>query len=260
MNDNEQSPPDKNWQPLTLRQRRVVGVLIEKAKTTPDAYPMTLNALVAGSNQKSNRSPQLQLDTEDVADTLDQLRAIHAVVEVHGDGRVAKFKHMMYEWLGVNKVELAIMGELLLRGEQSVGDLRGRASRMERIESVAALQPLLQGLMDRGLVIALTPAGRGQLVTHGLYPEAELNQVRQHLPNPTRPASTSTPAQSAQAQSAQAQSAQAQSAQAQSAQAQASQSPAPGTSLAALQSELESLKAKLQRVMDRVEALENRSM
>ena len=182
---------ERRWQPLSPRQRRVVGVLIEKAKTTPDSYPLTLNSLVSGCNQKSNRAPQMELTAEQVADVLDELRALEAVVEVHGDGRVAKFKHCMYQWLGVDKVQLAVMGELLLRGEQTVGDLRQRASRMEAIESVAALQPILKELMDAGLVVSLTPAGRGQVVTHGLYPESEKANIGQACQAPSSTPSTS---------------------------------------------------------------------
>ena len=75
---------------LTLRQRRVFGVLVEKAKTTPDAYPMTINGLVAGCNQKSNREPQMNLTPEDVEQVLEELRSMGAVTEVQGSGRVAK--------------------------------------------------------------------------------------------------------------------------------------------------------------------------
>ena len=91
------------WQPLERNQRRVAGVLVEKAKTTPENYPLTLNALVNGSNQKSNRFPQMQLDEEQVQDALDQLRALGAVALTEGDGRVDKHRHLLYEWLGVDK-------------------------------------------------------------------------------------------------------------------------------------------------------------
>jgi uncharacterized protein YceH (UPF0502 family) len=177
----EGSQPAPAWQPLTSRQRRVVGVLIEKAKTTRDAYPLTLNALTNGCNQKSNRSPQMTLSPDDVETVLDELRELGAVTEVQSSGRVAKFRHQMYEWLGVDKVELAVMAELLLRGEQTVGELRGRASRMEPIASAAELRPILQSLIAKRLVIALTPEGRGQIVSHGLYRDRELEQLRARL-------------------------------------------------------------------------------
>ena len=78
---------------MSSRQRRVVGVLIEKAKTTPDVYPMTLNSLVAGCNQKSNRSPQMNLNADDVQQAVDELREMGAIVEVQGSGRVPKYRH-----------------------------------------------------------------------------------------------------------------------------------------------------------------------
>ena len=165
------------WRPLSPRQRRVVGVLIEKAKTTPDAYPLSLNALTTGCNQKSNRSPQMQLTPDDVQTVLDELRDLGAVVEVQTSGRVPKYRHLMYEWLGVDKVELAVMAELLLRGEQTVGELRARSSRMETIASQDELRPVLHSLIEKKLVLALSPEGRGQVVSHGLYKERELAEL-----------------------------------------------------------------------------------
>jgi hypothetical protein len=166
------------WQPLSLRQRRVFGVLVEKAKTTPDAYPMTINGLVAGCNQKSNREPQLSLSPEEVEQVLEELRGMGAVTEVQGSGRVAKYRHHAYEWLGVEKTELAVMTELLLRGEQTLGELRGRAARMEPIADMAALKPVVDSLVAKGLMIELTSPGRGQIISHGLYKERELNELK----------------------------------------------------------------------------------
>src|SRR5438477_8977181 len=166
------------WQPLSLRQRRVFGVLIEKAKTTPDAYPMTINGLVAGCNQKSNREPVMNLSPDDVEQVLEELRGMGAVTEVQGSGRVAKYRHHAYEWLGVEKTELAVMTELLLRGEQTRGELRGRAARMEPIADLAALKPVVDSLVSKRLVIALTSPGRGQVVSHNLYKERELTEVK----------------------------------------------------------------------------------
>lgn len=165
--------PQPRWQPLDSRQRRVLGVLIEKAKTTPAGYPMTVNAVVVGCNQKSNREPLMSLEAFDVEKTLDQLRTMGAVSEVDWIGRAAKYKHHGYEWLGVTKAEIAVMTELLLRGEQTLGDLRARASRMETIHDLAELKTIVDGLIQRGLMIEVTPAGRGQIVSHNLYSEQE---------------------------------------------------------------------------------------
>ena len=170
------SPP--RWSPLSALDRRVVGVLVEKAKTTPEAYPMSTNALRTGCNQKNNRDPQLEIEIEDVEESLSRLRAVCAVAEIQGGGRVSRYRHLMYEWLGVDKVELAVMAELLLRGAQSEGDLRGRAARMEPIADVSVLRPVLAALKAKGLVIALSPEGRGHIVTHALYQPAELERIR----------------------------------------------------------------------------------
>src|SRR5579872_2493283 len=97
------------WPVLDAKERRALGVLVEKAKTTPDAYPLSLNALVTGCNQKNNRYPLSQYEPEHVEDSVDRLRLMGAVAAVQGSGRVGKYRHYMYEWLGVEKVELSIM-------------------------------------------------------------------------------------------------------------------------------------------------------
>ncbi len=165
-------------EPLTEIQCRVLGVLVEKAKTTPEQYPLSLNGLTTGCNQKSNRAPVMALHADDVQVTLDELRELGAVVEVQSSSRVAKYKHCLYDWLGVDKVEIAIVAELLLRGEQTVGELRGRAARMEPIRDLQALRPLLRSLVERGLVVELSPEGRGQIVTHGLLDESSLDVAK----------------------------------------------------------------------------------
>lgn len=166
------------WQPLSAIDRRVMGVLVEKSKTTPDQYPMSTSALRSGANQKNNRYPLMELELEDVEESLARLRAAGAVTEVQSSGRVARFRHQLYQWLGVDKVELAVMGELLLRGAQTEGELRGRAARMEPIADLAALRPIVASLKAKGLVIPLTPEGRGHVLTHALYQPRELEKVR----------------------------------------------------------------------------------
>jgi uncharacterized protein YceH (UPF0502 family) len=161
------------WQALGAIDRRVLGVLAEKAKTTPDTYPMSLNAVCTGCNQKSNRDPLMQLEPDDVEESLDRLRQLGAVGLIEGYGRVNKYRHYLYDWLGVDKVELAVMTELLLRGDQTIGELRGRASRMEPIADLDALRHILDSLKAKKLVISLTPEGRGHVVSHGLYKPRE---------------------------------------------------------------------------------------
>ena len=177
----DSSPSPKPVRPLDAAERRVLGVLIEKGKTTPDQYPLSLNAVVTGCNQKSNREPVMNLDEEEASRALASLRAAGAVAEVFGSGKIPRYRHLAYEWLGVGKEELAILGELLLRGEQSEGDLRGRASRMDPIPDLETLRGHLDALAARGLVVWLSPPGRGRLLTHGLLPDEKLEKVRSQL-------------------------------------------------------------------------------
>ena len=188
----------RRWQTLPAKDRRVAGVLVEKAKTTPDAYPMTINAIVAGCNQKSNRYPLMNLEADDVEAALDRLRALGAAAVVQGSGRVARYRHYMYEWLGVDKVEMAVMTELLLRGAQTEGELRGRAARMEPIADLAALRPVLESLKAKGLVISLTSPGRGHVVSHALYEPRELEKLQAQFAAGAVPASEPGEAETAQ--------------------------------------------------------------
>jgi hypothetical protein len=175
----ESTPPaGPKWRTLERIERRVAGVLVEKAKTTPDNYPLSVNALVNGCNQKNNRFPQMTLDEEQVTDALDSLRKAGAVALIQGDGRVEKYRHLLYDWLGVDKFEMAVMAELLLRGAQTLGELRGRAARMEPIKGIAELGPIVESLRAKGLLIFLTSPGRGGVVTHNLYQPQELAKVR----------------------------------------------------------------------------------
>ena len=175
------SGPAVAWVPLGPRERRVVGVLAEKGKTTPEYYPLTVAALVAGCNQKSNRDPITSYDSDEVEDTLQSLRKKGAAILVEAGGRVARWKHTLYEWLKVSKAELAVLIELRLRGPQTEGELRARRARMEPLPDLAALEAILEALVPRGLVFYLSPRGqkRGVVVTHGLYPPEELEKLRQ---------------------------------------------------------------------------------
>jgi len=165
-----------NWQPIPPHERRVLGVLIEKQKTskTADAYPMTLNSIVVGCNQKSNRDPVYDLDDDAVEEALDALQKKGVVVKMTGS-RADRWRHQLYELWRVTKVEMAVMAELLLRGPQSEGDLRGRASRMEDIADLDELRGLLKTLIERKLVVSVSGAGtRGAVVTHGFHAADEL--------------------------------------------------------------------------------------
>jgi len=166
------------WRPISSRERRVLGVLAEKAKTTPDQYPLSLNGIVTGCNQKTNRYPLMELEPEQVEEVLDKLKQLGAVTEVQGSGRVSKYRHHLYDWLGVEKIELSVMTELLLRGAQTEGELRQRAGRMDSIPDLGALRTLLNSLQAKGLVLSITPEGRGHVISHALYEERELDKVK----------------------------------------------------------------------------------
>jgi hypothetical protein len=191
--------PSGPWPPLGPNERRVLGVLIEKQKTLgSDAYPMSLNALVTGCNQKSNRDPVMDLEEDDVEEALMACKARGLASKVIG-GRVERWRHLLYEaWQIVDKVEMAVLAELLLRGPQTEGELRTRASRMDPIEDLDALRKVLKRLVERNLVVYLTEEDRrGAMLTHGFHDKAELARLQSRLaagatPRP-EPAHTHTP-------------------------------------------------------------------
>ena len=163
---------------LSLLEQRVLGVLIEKQKTTPDVYPMTPNGLVTGCNQKSNRDPVLSLTDDQVFATLEQLRERGLVMRVQS-GRVDKWRHLLYEAWKVEKAEIAMLAELFLRGPQTEGELRTRVSRMEPIDTLEILRELLHKLAERKFVVYLGPEGRrGTMIAHGCQDEAALEAIR----------------------------------------------------------------------------------
>ena len=172
----------ETWPALLPIERRILGVLVEKQKTsrTADAYPLTLNSLVIGCNQKSNRDPVLELDEVEVEEGLAALQQKGLVERITG-GRAERFRHQLYELWTRNGPELAVLAELLLRGAQSRGDLRGRAGRMDAIDSLDALDEILKSLAARRLVTYLSdPERRGAMVTHGFHTAEELERLRTH--------------------------------------------------------------------------------
>jgi uncharacterized protein len=156
---------------LSRPQRRVLGVLIEKAFTTPDQYPLTLKAATTGCNQKSNRDPVTNYSEEQVQRFLDELRALGLVAVVHTEGgRTERFRHYARKAYPFTEPQLAIIGELLLRGRQQPGELRTRASRMAPIESQEQLRQELATLVEQGYVQANGPLDRrGVEVDHNFY-------------------------------------------------------------------------------------------
>lgn len=160
---------------LSKRERRVLGVLLEKAFTTPDQYPLTLKAVTTGSNQKSNRDPISNYSESQVFETLEALREKGIVAVVHSDsGRTERYRHYMRHRFEFTEPQLAILTELWLRGRQTMGELRGRASRMVPIESLDQLRAEFKGLLDRKYVQSNgSIERRGIEVDHNWYQENE---------------------------------------------------------------------------------------
>src|SRR5438876_1279752 len=129
---------------------RVLGSLIEKDITTPDYYPLSLNALVNACNQKNNRDPIMSLDEDRVRDALNTLQEKRLAGPAGGaDSRVTKYEHRLQEVFNFDRREIALLCVLLLRGAQTPGELRGRAERMHRFETLDDVQSGLQRLMER---------------------------------------------------------------------------------------------------------------
>lgn len=134
---------------------RVLGTLLEKELATPDYYPMTLNALTAACNQKSNRNPVMSLSEPDVLQALETLREKRLSITASDSGRVSKYRHLLFEKMKLEPAEQAVLAELLVRGPQTVGELKGRAERMAVMGDLAQVESLLDELGERELVIKL---------------------------------------------------------------------------------------------------------
>jgi len=135
---------------LSEPEIRVLGSLVEKETTTPDYYPLTLNALVNACNQKTNREPVVSYDEDDVRDALDGLREKDLVI-ICGprDSRVPKYDNYLADKLGLTPAEVAVMCVLLLRGPQTPGELRARTERMHAFEELSEIEATLDGLASR---------------------------------------------------------------------------------------------------------------
>lgn len=148
---------------LSDNEVRVLGSLIEKELTTPEYYPLSLNSLTNACNQKSNRDPVMALMEEDVVRALDSLRFKQLVVVSADGGRVPKYRHLLAEKLGLMPAEQAIICELLVRGPQTAGELRTRGERMYAFGELAAVEEVLQELIQReSPLIALLPRQPGR--------------------------------------------------------------------------------------------------
>ena len=134
---------------LNAVEARILGALIEKDITTPDYYPLSLNALVNACNQRSNREPVMELTEDAVRDALHSLQDKRFAGPASGaDSRVAKYEHRFQEVLNLNRRETAVLCVLLLRGPQTPGELRGRTERLHRFEDLDEVQATLQRLIE----------------------------------------------------------------------------------------------------------------
>lgn len=159
------SAENSAFSPLDPEELRVVGALIEKQLTTPDYYPLTLNALVAACNQKNNRDPVVSYDEATVVRALDRLRdrRLAAMVTTAGS-RVPKYKHLLPETIGLDARDTAVICELMLRGPQTAAELRARCERFTPMSDVATTLTVLEGLAARpaGALVVRLPRQPGQ--------------------------------------------------------------------------------------------------
>lgn len=153
---------------LTAIERRVVGALVEKAFTTPDSYPLTTNSVITACNQKSARDPASNHQAHEVDEALIDLKGKGLVIQVFAEtGRTARWKHNLREAWQMERPQLAVLAELFLRGPQTEGDLRSRASRMATLATLEDLRSILDGLATRGFVRRLSPEVRKRGVMWG---------------------------------------------------------------------------------------------
>ena len=174
---------------LTEIEVRVLGALIEKEITTPDYYPLSLNSLITACNQSSNRNPVTHYDEGAVAEAAETLREKGYVHRVdRGQSRVDKYRHVVYEALNLGRPAIAVMGVLMLRGPQTLGEIRSRSSNLYNFTSLDEIQTVLESLMngENPLVVRLPrqPGQKevrfghllsGEIVAGEHEPEAESN-------------------------------------------------------------------------------------
>ncbi|MGE5491122.1 MAG: YceH family protein [Actinomycetota bacterium] len=137
-------------QPLTPVEARVLGVLIEKEKTTPDVYPLTVNSLTAGCNQKTSRDPVMNLSESEVQSALEDLRSRFLVLETSGaSGRVMRYGHNFPKGYQVPGAAVALLAVLMLRGSQTVSELRANCERLHRFADASSVEGYLEELASR---------------------------------------------------------------------------------------------------------------
>ncbi len=174
---------DLRERPLSAAEARVLATLMEKARTVPDSYPLTLNTLVIGCNQKSSREPVMQLPEAAVLEALDALRELNLVFETSGS-RVTRYEHNFQRAIGVPEQSAVLLGMLMLRGPQTAGELRLNTERWYKFLDIASVDAFLEELQDRteakggALVVKLprAPGAREQRWAHLLGGPVDLAQ------------------------------------------------------------------------------------
>jgi len=174
---------DSSLPELTLLETRVLGVLAEKQRTVPDIYPLTLNALVAGCNQKSSRDPVINASMAEVRTAINSLIQKDLVSEI-GGGRADRFAHHMERVLKIPSQSAALMTTLMLRGPQTVGELRINSERLHKFADISSVESFLEELAERSdgsLVVKLPrqPGSRENRWMHLLSGTPEINQTEQ---------------------------------------------------------------------------------
>jgi uncharacterized protein len=173
---------------LSLLETRVLGVLVEKQHTVADTYPLTLNALIAGCNQKSSRDPVLNASDAEVQSTIDRLKSLSLIVESSG-GRVMRYAHNVERVLGLPSQAVALLATLMLRGPQTLGELRINSDRLHRFADISAVDGFLQELAARasGALVAELPRAPGSRENRWAH------LLSGELPPDTLPSDRSTP-------------------------------------------------------------------
>src|SRR5438045_2390303 len=174
--------------PLTLLQTRVLGVLVEKQRTVPDTYPLTLNALAAGCSQKTSRDPVLSVTEAEVQATVDRLRSLSLVEESSG-GRVMRYAHNIERVLALPSQAVALLATLMLRGPQTIGELRINSDRLHRFADGSAVEAFLHELAARAagaLVVELPrqPGARENRWSHLLSGAPAIETAATAAPHP----------------------------------------------------------------------------
>lgn len=168
---------------------RVLGSLLEKEITTPEYYPLSLNALVNACNQKSNRDPVVEFDSETVGQALEALRDKGLLLAITGAGsRVPKYGHRISEKLNLGRRELAILCELMLRGPQTLGELRTRSERMHRFDDLAEVEAVLDRLPELVVKLPRRPGEKEVRYAHLLSGTPAVSEGQEEPP-PVRGAS-----------------------------------------------------------------------